>query len=116
MTEPTMKAIAAEEEELFPDEHGRDEVEREPGQRDRVGRQARLDQPVADELAALALADRGACRAAARARGAGGVPARSARGGLLSRRHLPGYPLATRGATAEKRQTAGRARASHVAP
>src|SRR6185312_14718388 len=51
---------AAEHEQLPPDEDRGEDVQREPGERDRVGREARLDEPVAHELAALGGAERDA--------------------------------------------------------
>ncbi len=51
--EPTTKAMAAEEVEAFPHERRGYDVEGKAGHRDRVGGEAGLDQPVADDLASL---------------------------------------------------------------
>ena len=110
----------AEEEELFPDQDSREHVQREPGQRDRVGRQARLDQPVADELATFSGADRSAC--ASTGRPVGAATRAASRGVLPGCHRVARYPLAVRrvagtwaAGTVEKRHAAGRARASQLA-
>src|SRR6185437_9272443 len=79
----------APDEELLPDQHGRHHVEHEPGERDRVGGQARLDQAIAHGVAAHA-----------------GLPAPWP-GALRGRGH---HALAVR-----KAQAVGRARASQLA-
>src|SRR3954453_15196248 len=58
---------AADDEKLLPDQDGGDDVQHQAGDRDRVRREPRLDQAVADHLAARALAHRraGALRALA---------------------------------------------------
>ena len=78
MIEPTMNDDAADEELVLPDEHGGDDVEREARHRDRVRRQARRDQPVAQTA-------RGARRRSPRAADArrARVRARSVGGGRL---------------------------------
>src|SRR5207244_1065974 len=106
---------AAEEEEVFPHERRRRHVEREPGDGDRVGRQARLDQAVANQFAAFACPDR---RARARP-GARPHPAGAPRRCVLPRRQLrPAQEaLVTLAAgTREKRHAPGRVRASQLAP
>src|SRR5207253_10371536 len=82
----------AEEEELFPDEHGGQHVEGQARERDRVWREARLDQAVADQLATVAVADRGACAARWRAVAA---PAQTSRRGVLSGRPRKGAPASS---------------------
>src|SRR5205823_84265 len=81
-----------------------EEVQREPGQRDGVRRQARLDQPVAHDLAASAGAHRG--QRPARGRALRAPPAARGAGRLG---HQAVWALGA------KAQAAGRARASHVA-
>ena len=79
---------AAEEEVLLPDEHGGDDAEGEAGERDRVRREPRLDQPVAHER--LVLARRRARRPLDRWGAHGGRILRRSRCGAGGAARLPG--------------------------
>ena len=90
---------AAEEVVLAEHEHGGDDAQREAGERDRVRRQARLDEPVAHQRLVLARRRAGArVRAAGRACGAGNARRPAARRPRAAGAHA---------------QAAGRARAKH---
>ena len=64
-----MNAMPAEQVVVLPHEHGGDDAEREAGQRDRVRRQARLDQPVAHQRLVVAGRELIATAKASRRRG-----------------------------------------------
>src|SRR6202023_3660276 len=85
---------APEEEEPFPHKHRGEDIQREARERDRVRRQSRLDQAVADELAAFSVADRGAYLALAAS--VGGTSRATGRG-VLPWRHLPAPPIRSPG-------------------